>query len=129
MSNVTWKRGELEQLPIKDESVDVALLSQALHHAADPLQAVHEAARITVPGGRVLVLDLRQHHEEWVRSTLGDRALGFADDQLKRLLGAARLRDVKVSVGARKTGDPFAVLIATGTKLPAKESRPTPAGK
>ena len=32
----TWKRGELEQLPIRDDSVDVALLSQALHHADDP---------------------------------------------------------------------------------------------
>ena len=66
-SNVTWKRGELEKLPIKDGSVDVALLSQALHHAANPARAVAEAARITVPGGRVLILDLREHREEWVR--------------------------------------------------------------
>src|SRR5262245_57493415 len=33
--NVTWKRGELERLPIKDAAVDLALLSQALHHARD----------------------------------------------------------------------------------------------
>ena len=129
VGNVVWKRGELEQLPIKDETVDVALLSQALHHASDPLQAVQEAARVTVPGGRVLILDLRQHHEEWVRSTLGDRSLGFGDDQLKRLLTSARLRDVKVSVGARKTGDPFAVLIAAGTKPASKSGGPMLAGK
>ena len=72
-SNVVWKRGELEKLPIKDATVDVALLSQALHHAANPARAVAEAARITVPGGRVLVLDLREHQEEWVRAKLGDR--------------------------------------------------------
>src|SRR5262249_44596254 len=36
VSNVIWKRGELERLPIRDESVDVALLSQALHHAGSP---------------------------------------------------------------------------------------------
>src|SRR5690606_32428849 len=61
VTNVTWKRGELEKLPIKDATVDVALLSQALHHAEQPSRAVAEAARITVPGGRVLILDLREH--------------------------------------------------------------------
>ncbi len=118
VSNVVWKRGELERLPIKDESVDVALLSQALHHAQDSSRAVAEAARITVPGGRVLVLDLRTHAEEWVRAKLGDRRLGFRDD-VARLLTSAGLRDVRIGVGARKAGDPFAVLIASGTKPPA----------
>ena len=116
MSNVIWKRGELEKLPIRDACVDVALLSQALHHARNPARAVEEAARITMPGGRVLVLDLRTHQEEWVRAKLGDRILGFADEELKRMLLAAGLRDVKVGVGARKSGDPFTVLIASGTK-------------
>jgi SAM-dependent methyltransferase len=116
MTNVIWKRGELDKLPIRDASVDVALLSQALHHARHPARAIEEAARITVPGGRVLVLDLRAHQEEWVRDKLGDRALGFADDELKKMLVGAGLRDVKVGVGARRTGDPFTVLIASGTK-------------
>lgn len=116
VSNVTWKRGELEKLPIKDAAVDVALLSQALHHASSPARAIAEAARITVPGGRVLILDLREHHEEWVRAKLGDRILGFKDDGLKRMLTAAGLREAKVGVGARKAGDPFTVLIASGTK-------------
>jgi ArsR family transcriptional regulator len=120
VSNVIWKRGELERLPIKDESVDVALLSQALHHAVDPARAVAEAARVTLPGGRVLVLDLRTHSEEWVRAKLGDQALGFRDEELTGLLSSAGLRDVRVAVGARKAGDPFTVLIASGTKPPNK---------
>ena len=115
-TNVRWQRGELENLPIDDATGDVALLSQALHHAVDPARAVAEAARITVPGGRVLILDLRQHQEEWVRSKLGDRALGFREDQLRRLLQAAGLKDVKTGVGSRKAGDPFAVLIAAARK-------------
>jgi SAM-dependent methyltransferase len=116
VSNVTWKRGELDKLPIRDDTVDVALLSQALHHAQNPARAVAEAARITVPGGRVLVLDLRTHGEEWVRVKLGDRRLGFKDEELAALLAGAGLRDVRVGVGARKAGDPFTVLIATATK-------------
>lgn len=116
VTNVIWKRGELEKLPIKDQSVDVALLSQALHHAANPARAIAEASRITVTGGRVLILDLREHREEWVRAKLGDRALGFSDGELKRMLVDAGLSDVRMGVGARKSGDPFAVLIAAATK-------------
>jgi ArsR family transcriptional regulator len=118
VANVIWKRGELEKLPVDDARVDVALLSQALHHAHDPARAVAEAARITAPGGRVLVLDLRTHQEEWVRAKLGDRRLGFDDGELKTMLIAAGLSDVKVGVGARKVGDPFTVLVASGLNLP-----------
>jgi len=114
--NVTWKRGELERLPIKDAAVDLALLSQALHHARDPQKAMREAARIVVPGGRVLVLDLREHGEEWVRERLGDRWLGFTDETLRQLLQGAGLTDISVSVGARRTGDAFTVLVASGRK-------------
>jgi len=116
VKNVVWKRGELERLPLADATVDVAMLSQALHHAQNPVRAVAEAARVTKPGGRVVVLDLRSHQEAWVRTKLGDRVLGFSDEELKRMLAAAGLADVRVGVGARKTGDPFTVLIACGTR-------------
>jgi ArsR family transcriptional regulator len=123
VSNVTWKRGELESLPIGDATVDVALFSQALHHADDPARALREAARILVPGGRVLVLDLREHDEAWVRERLGDRWLGFTREQLASLFEQAGLTGVKVSVGARRTGDPFTVLIASGVKPVTTKSK------
>ncbi len=116
VSNIVWTKGELSALPIADETVDVALLSQALHHAADPAQAVTEAVRILRSGGRVLVLDLREHDQAWVRERLGDERLGFADEELERLMRSAGLERVRVQVGARRTGDPFTVLIASGTK-------------
>ena len=118
--NVIWKRGELDKLPLRDASVDVALLSQALHHAPDPARALAEAARIVVAGGRVLVLDLRQHDEHWVKDRLGDRWLGFSDDVLAKLLKGAGLTDVRVNVGARRTGDPFTVIVASGMKPGSK---------
>ena len=114
--NVVWKQGELERLPLRDASVDVALLSQALHHAEDPSVALAEAARILVPGGRLLVLELREHNQEWVRRRLGDRWPGFADKRLSALLRAAEFTSVRVDVGARRTGDPFTVLVASGMK-------------
>jgi ArsR family transcriptional regulator len=122
--NIVWKRGDLDRLPLRDDSVDVALLSQALHHAPDPARAVAEAARVVVPGGRVLVLDLREHDEAWVRTRLGDRWLGFTDDGMARLLKGAGLTDVRVNVGSRRTGDPFTVIVASGLKPGITRSRP-----
>ena len=122
VSNIVWKRGELEQLPLKDASVDVALLSQALHHASDPARALGEACRILRRDGRVLVLDLRRHEETWVRERFGDRWLGFDDEQLAALLKGSGLSDVRVKVGARLTGDPFTVLVASGVRRGARRT-------
>lgn len=115
-ANIVFKRGELERLPLDNASVDVALLCQALHHATNPAQATAEAVRVLRPGGKLLVLDLRAHEEAWVRDKLGDRHLGFADAALEGLLLEAGLTDVKLSVGSRRAGDPFTVLVASGTK-------------
>ena len=123
VSNVVWKRGRLERLPIGDAEVDVALLSQALHHAERPERALAEAHRVLKPGGRVLILDLREHREAWVSEQLGDRWLGFGDRQLERLIRDAGFTEVEVRVGARKAGDPFVVLIAMGKKTMKSEVR------
>jgi ArsR family transcriptional regulator len=122
LKNIQWKRGDIEALPLRDASVDLALLSQTLHHAADPSRALGEAVRIVRPGGRGLVLDLRSHDQAWVRERLDDRWLGFDDKEVAALLETAGLKDVRVSVGARRARDPFTVLIASGTK-PAPQGR------
>ena len=123
VSNITWKRGELQKAPIDDESMDLVLLSQALHHADEPGAALKEAHRILRPGGRVLLLDLREHAEAWVTSTLGDRWLGFDDKSLQKLIADTGFTNAVVRVGASRTGDPFAVLIAAGTKRARKDSK------
>ena len=122
LTNITWKKGDLERLPIADASVDLALLSQALHHAARPERALAEAHRILRPGGRVLILDLREHDEAWVKTKLGDKWLGFTDAALTALLKNAGFELVRLQVGAARSGDPFTVLVAAGTK-PASRTR------
>ena len=121
--NITWRQGEIERIPLRDAAVDLAILSQALHHATEPAVAIAEAVRILVPGGRLLVLDLREHDQEWVTERLGDRWRGFPDATLSRLLKQGGLSDVNVSVGARRAGDPFTVLIASGVKPAAARPR------
>jgi ArsR family transcriptional regulator len=115
-TNVEWKKGDLFRLPLRDASADVALLSQSLHHAGDPERAIAEAVRILRPRGRLLILDLKQHNQTWVRARYGDRRLGFSAAELERLLQGAGLASIRVEVGARKTGDPFTVLIASAVK-------------
>ena len=116
MTNVTWTRGELEHLLIADGQAKVGMPSQQLHHAREPARAVAETVRVTAPGGRVLALDLRTRRETWVRGTLGDRVLGVADAEFEHMLALAGLRDVRVAASSRKAGDPFTVLVASGTK-------------
>jgi SAM-dependent methyltransferase len=123
LTNITWKKGELEKLPIDSATMDVALLSQALHHANDPAESLKEASRILKPGGRLLILDLRPHDETWVREKLGDRWFGFSDEHLSGLLTRAGFSDIRVQLGARRTNDPFAVLLAIGTKTKKASSK------
>jgi ArsR family transcriptional regulator len=125
-ANITWKRGEMEKLPLADNSADLAILSQALHHASDPPGVMAEATRVVRPGGRVLLLELRSHDQAWVRDQLGDRWLGFEDHQLKTMLDNAPLEHVRISIGARRAGDPFTVIVASGTKAGSKARRRKP---
>ena len=125
LRNITWKRGDIERVPIDDASMDIVLLSQALHHAEHPERAVAEAHRILRPGGRLVVLDLREHEEAWVKAKLGDRWLGFSEARLHDLIHGAGFTKPIVRIGARRTGDPFTVLIAAGTKHDAPENSRT----
>ena len=96
-SNVIWKRGELEKLPLEDASVDVALLSQALHHARDPARARRRSgARSLRPAAACWCSICARTSEDWVRDQLGDRWLGLRRRaSCERLLDGAGLADVQ----------------------------------
>ncbi len=117
IGNIETVEGEIEDLPLPDASHDVAVLSQALHHAEAPVRALSEAHRILVPGGRVLVIELLAHSEDWVREKLQHRHLGFTESQLEGLLKEAGFKRTSVFRGARDPQPPhFMTLVATGTR-------------
>ncbi|MCX6620922.1 MAG: metalloregulator ArsR/SmtB family transcription factor [Acidobacteria bacterium] len=116
LTNLEYRCGDLEALPIDGASVDAAFLSQALHHAQHPDRAVAEARRILKPGGRIAILDLVKHAFEDARDLYADLWLGFSEVELRRYLRDAGFRDVDTKVVHREPDPPhFETVLAVGT--------------
>ncbi|OUW19848.1 MAG: transcriptional regulator [Opitutales bacterium TMED158] len=117
LENLEYLLGDIEDVPLPDASVDIALLSQALHHADHPSKAIDEAYRILKPSGRIVILDLKEHTFEKARDLYADTWLGFAENQLHAWLKNAGCDGVEVSVVSREEQEPnFETLLATGVK-------------
>ncbi len=117
IDNIELVEGDIEDLPLPDASHDVVVASQALHHARVPARCLAEARRILVRGGRLVVIDLLAHTEEWVRDKLEHQHLGFTEKALEDLVREAGFEKVRVSRAARDPQPPhFMTLIATGAK-------------
>jgi ubiquinone/menaquinone biosynthesis C-methylase UbiE/biotin operon repressor len=117
IANMEYRLGDLEDVPIRSGTVDLAFLSQALHHARHPERAAAEARRILKPGGRVAVLDLNRHHFEQARELYADLWLGFTELEMERCLKNAGFRNVETAVVHREAEAPyFETLLATGDK-------------
>lgn len=116
-SNLSYQLGDIEQVPLKDASVDLALLSQALHHAQHPELAIQEAFRILKPGGELIIIDLLEHQFEKARELYADVWLGFSENTLYQFLKSAGFRQIEVNVVAREPEEPnFQTVLASGVK-------------
>lgn len=80
--NVELRRGELEELPLADAELDVALLVLVLHHLPQPDLMLAEVRRVLKPGGRLVVLDMVPHERSEYRSQMGHQWLGFGEKEL-----------------------------------------------
>jgi ubiquinone/menaquinone biosynthesis C-methylase UbiE/biotin operon repressor len=115
--NLEYRLGDIEEPPITNNSVDLAILSQALHHAIHPQQAIGAAHRSLKRGGRLVILDLLSHRFERARELYADHWLGFSEVQLHQFLEKKSFREIEVSVVAREKQSPhFQTVFATGVK-------------
>lgn len=117
LKNLEYRLGDIEDPPLEDASVDLAFLSQALHHAGSPEKALAEASRILKPGGRLVVLDLLQHGFEEARELYADVWLGFGEGELAAMLEKAGFAGIETAVVDREPEPPhFQTLLAVARK-------------
>jgi ubiquinone/menaquinone biosynthesis C-methylase UbiE/DNA-binding MarR family transcriptional regulator len=117
VKNLEYRKGDLEGVPIRDATVDLAFFSQALHHAQHPERAVAEAWRILKPGGRIVVLDLLRHNYEEARELYADLWLGFTEVEVTRFLRQAGFKNIETTVVHSEEDSPhFETLLAVGDK-------------
>ena len=117
LTNLSYKYGDIEKVPLDDASIDLALMSQSLHHAQRPEIALQEAYRILKPSGKLLILDLKEHGFEKARELYADRWLGFAENDLYGMIRDAGFKGISVSVVAREEKEPcFETLLAAAEK-------------
>jgi ubiquinone/menaquinone biosynthesis C-methylase UbiE/DNA-binding transcriptional ArsR family regulator len=117
LKNLEFRLGNLQDPPIDPQSVDLVILSQALHHAEEPLKSVESAYRILKAGGQLLVLDLLKHNFESARELYGDRWLGFAESDLHHWLEQTGFKKIEISIVAREDQPPhFETILACGLK-------------
>jgi len=115
--NLEYRLGDIENPPIEKNSIDLAIFSQALHHAIHPQRAIAAAHRILKKGGRVVVLDLLSHRFAKARELYADHWLGFSEVDLHQWLETAGFSEIEVSVVSREKESPhFQTVFASGVK-------------
>jgi ubiquinone/menaquinone biosynthesis C-methylase UbiE len=93
VDNVQLAEGELDNLRLPDDSVDVAVANMVLHHAPDPARMLAEMARVVRPGGTIAITDEVEHPYEWMRTEQADIWLGFTPEQVEGYFQQGRLAE------------------------------------
>ena len=102
MENVEFLKGDIENIPLPDNSVDVIISNCVINLSADKDRVLREAYRVLKPGGRFAVSDVvtrgeilpevRQNVLAWVGCIAG----ALDENDYKNKLTAAGFEQVKV---------------------------------
>ncbi len=117
LKNLEFRLGDIESPPIDSQSVDLVVLSQALHHAVEPARAIAEGHRILRKGGQVMILDLLRHNFKQAHDLYGDRWLGFTEAELHQWLEKAGFKEIEINVVAQEDQPPqFQTILVSASK-------------
>lgn len=117
LHNLEFRIGDIENPPIDKASIDLAILSQALHHAENPQRAIDAAHRMLRPGGRIIILDLLQHNFTEARELYADRWLGFSESQLASMLKKSGFSEIETLIADKEDAQPkFQTLLGIGKR-------------
>ena len=106
IANLSFRKGDAENLPFGDEEFDVVVCRLALHHVREPLHVLREMTRVCRTGGTVLVEDIfASEHPE--RAAYQDRWEKLRDPSHVRTLPLSRMlqlyRDAGIETEALTT--------------------------
>lgn len=124
--NVEFREGDALKLPLRPASVDAAFCVMVLHFLPEPERAITELCRITRPGGSVILVDLVQHNQGWMREQMAHHWLGFDQATIEKWfrLGGAEAVDYDLTGSfagerlARNGNRPVEIFVARAS-LPA----------
>lgn len=120
VANIEIRRGDLEDLPITDGTLDAAFLVLVLPYLAEPSRAVAEAARALKPGGRLMITDLMPHDRAEYRQTMGHQWQGFAEAEVLGWLKDSGLTGCRYgAIAPEPSARGPMVFTASGTRAPA----------
>jgi ubiquinone/menaquinone biosynthesis C-methylase UbiE len=85
------RQGDIYDLALPRDSFDVVIVHQVLHFLADGARAIHEAARVLRPQGRLVVIDFAPHDLEFLREEHAHLRLGFAAETVTQWMEQAGL--------------------------------------
>ncbi|MEO6594626.1 MAG: metalloregulator ArsR/SmtB family transcription factor, partial [Planctomycetota bacterium] len=107
---LTFRRGELDALPLREGEVDAAFSNLVWHHLPDHAAAAREVFRVLRPGGRIVISDLLPHECEWMREAMGDLRLGLKPEQVIGVLARAGFTNLRTV----QAHDRYRVAVASG---------------
>src|SRR5208282_2586494 len=67
LKHCSVRQGDIYDLALPRDCFDVVIIHQVLHFLDDRARALREAARVLLPGGRLLVVDFAPHDLEFLR--------------------------------------------------------------
>jgi SAM-dependent methyltransferase len=77
LENVEFRQGDVLKLPLESHSVDAAFCVMVLHFLPDPARAIAGLCRVVRPGGAIILVDLVEHKQQWMREQMAHQWLGF----------------------------------------------------
>jgi ubiquinone/menaquinone biosynthesis C-methylase UbiE len=129
LENVEFRQGDVLKLPLDAHSVDAAFCVMVLHFLPDPERAVSGLCRIVRPGGSVILVDLIEHKQEWMREQMAHRRLGFDRAAIEKWFHNAGAESVDYDLTgsfagekiARNGNQPVEIFVARAN-LPARRT-------
>jgi len=104
IENVEFRLGEIENLPLADNSVDVVISNCVINLSADKLRVLQEMYRVLKPGGRIaisdiaLIKELPEKIRENIEAYVGCVGGAILIDEYKKIMEASGLKSVKITI-------------------------------